>query len=141
MIKNGVKTQCPACKDWRYVSKYKIPLPTFTGLCLKCNGRTKENGAIDYKEVRHEGYILIYKPGHTRATNKGYVKRSVLVFEEFLGRNLEHEENIHHINGIKDDDRLSNLQILSNSKHCKLHASKRTLERTLSGKFASKELK
>jgi hypothetical protein len=41
--------------------------------------------------------------------------------EQHLGRYLEKEEQVHHINEIRDDDRIENLQIMSLSDHNKLH--------------------
>jgi len=120
--KNNIYMACPICKRWRYVRKYQTTLPTFTGLCQKCSRKEGEGG---HKEIPHEGYILVYEPSHPRASNRGYVKRAVLVLEQVLGRYLRHEENIHHINGQKDDDRPINLQILSNAEHCRLHARSR----------------
>lgn len=55
-----------------------------------------------------------------------YVKRNYkrehrTVMENYLGRKLGRYEVIHHINGNKQDNRIENLQIMTNSEHAKLH--------------------
>ncbi len=77
-------------------------------------------------EIIHQGkYILIHKPSHPFCDGKGYVRRSRLVMEKHLGRYLTKKEVMHHINGIRDDDRIENLMLFSNhSKHMKFHHSR-----------------
>jgi len=53
----------------------------------------------------------MYLPEHPRARTKGYVFEHILVVEEKLGRHLESFENVHHRNGVRDDNRLGNLEL------------------------------
>lgn len=48
-----------------------------------------------------------------------------VVAEQMLGRPLEPDEVVHHINGDKRDNRLENLQVLSRSEHSRLHHRER----------------
>lgn len=44
-----------------------------------------------------------------------------LIVEEALGRRLDRFEHVHHRNGIKTDNRLANLQVLSVAEHGRIH--------------------
>ena len=69
-------------------------------------------------EAKMLGYVFVFKPEHPAANSVGYVKRSRVVMEEAIGRYLKPEEVMHHINGIRDDDRLENLMLFENgSQH------------------------
>lgn len=64
-----------------------------------------------------KGYVRVYVPDHPRATKAGWQFEHRVVVEEFLGRLLARDEHVHHINGIKDDNRLENLIVMSHSEH------------------------
>ena len=63
------------------------------------------------------GYILIYSPNHPRATRHNYVYEHRLVMEQNIGRYLKRNEIVHHLNGVRDDNRIENLIITTLKKH------------------------
>ncbi len=66
-------------------------------------------------------YVRVRRPEHPRADAQGKVRRSVLVLEEYLNRFLLPDEEPHHINGIKTDDRKENLEVVIHSEHSREH--------------------
>ena len=59
------------------------------------------------------GYIAILKPNHPNADNRGYVREHIFVMSKKLGRSLSECESVHHKNGIRTDNRLENLELMS----------------------------
>ncbi len=66
-----------------------------------------------YKEK--EGYIYILLKNHPNAAKSGYVAEHIIVMTKHIGRALNDKETVHHKNGIRDDNRIKNLEHWSNS--------------------------
>ncbi len=64
------------------------------------------------RHVTSQGYVSVTAPeGHPRAMSDGRVYEHWLVAEEKLGRFLKPGEQVHHVNGVRDDNRPENLQV------------------------------
>lgn len=66
-------------------------------------------------KVSKEGYIYRFIPEHPNCTIEGYYLEHRLVVEKKLGRFLEEKEVVHHINHIKNDNRIDNLTVYRSS--------------------------
>lgn len=90
----------------------------------KCNfwkGGKKSNSA---------GYRLVLMPDHPRADRNGYVLEHIVVFEKATGISVPEGCCVHHLNGIKNDNRIENLCLMSHGAHTAMHhrGAKRTEE-------------
>lgn len=85
-------------------------------------------------ETFHHDYIYEYQPLHPKCNQSGRVRQHRLIIEQnyklfnpiyFEEINnifvLKDDYDVHHINEIKIDNRLENLQVLTRSEHTSLH--------------------
>jgi transposase-like protein len=66
--------------------------------------------------VDKDGYILIWHPDHPHADRHGYVREHRLVMERVLGRYLLPTEVVDHIDGVRDHNDDSNLQLFASNR-------------------------
>jgi len=106
------------------MKKFNIPRRTLSeaGKLQLVKGHPAKKGKDSPKwkggRVLHEkGYILIYSPTHPRKDANNYVREHRLVMEKRLGRYLYPWEIVHHENGIKDDNKIGNLELSPHGKH------------------------
>jgi hypothetical protein len=70
------------------------------------------------KTIDKDGYVLLYMPDHPHANHAGYIREHRFVMEQVLGRLLNRTEVVHHLNGLKSDNRPENLELFEeNAEH------------------------
>lgn len=67
-------------------------------------------------------YVLV-ESSHPKSID-GFYYEHILLIEKFIGRRLYDNESVHHINEIKDDNRLENLFLCPRQEHDKAHGMK-----------------
>jgi hypothetical protein len=99
-----------------------------TRLKLSLQRRGELNHRWKGGRFKSNGYIYRWSPEHPfamKCSSKMYVLEHRLIMEDKLGRHLKNGEVVHHINGIRDDNRIENLKLTTTGKHIGDHNSER----------------
>lgn len=77
------------------------------------------------------GYKHKYFPKHPYTDHHGYVSKHRLIVEQYLGIILDPKWVVHHINSIKDDNRIENLMVFCcQAAHLKYHKNPKLVKPT-----------
>jgi len=114
---------CIKCNTPRWVPYIKCKDAPKSLLCMSCgHGKPKGFGRGHYDK---DGYILKSLPWEhpyiTMANKRGWILEHRLVMAQHLGRNLLRSEHVHHLNGVRDDNRIENLAMMSMTEHLHCH--------------------
>lgn len=99
-------TTCKKCADLRHFKEKRLLERGIPHDIPKRIRRPVGSGTY-----HKEGYKLIKKKGHPNATKSHWLFEHVFNMSEYLGRPLFKNENVHHKNGIRDDNRIENLEL------------------------------
>lgn len=135
----GYRRECKQCQMRKRPTYYarKEKLSVGQKRCKQC----KKALSVDlfHKDpTKSDGYYSICKDCRRQRTGQkkhvpnlitsdGYVRdgrarQHRRIMENVLGRKLEKWEHVHHINGVKTDNRLENLMLLTKSEHHSYHS-------------------
>lgn len=74
-----------------------------------------------HRSITKSGYVEISAPDHPHKTKRGYVREHRLVVEKALGRYLERDEDVHHVDGNKQNNHIDNLRVMTHVEHIHHH--------------------
>lgn len=92
-----------------------------------------------YRDNR--GRFRVYRPDYPRAYSEGYALRAHVVYWMAKGRVHPKGTDLHHINEIKDDDRIENLKVIKHGRHTILHCKKEGVKLICEGCGRTYEIK
>ncbi len=122
------------CKCGNCGNKYKTNSKYYTRFCgVECckqfytklkdlNYKTNDVDKLLTTKPSKEDYIKAYKPGHKYCWSGGQILEHRIIAEQKIGRQLEPNEVVHHIDKDITNNDPDNLMIFANiSEHTKYH--------------------
>ena len=91
----------------------------------------KRSDRIDRRWFSSKGYVFMYRPDHPNSTPKGTISEHRFILEGYLRETnpnhpalnngyLSKDWHVHHLNGIRNDNRIENLQAILPADHYKI---------------------
>lgn len=138
-----IRVTCIQCNEWREINscclwEYRKGKKKLCWKCHKQNLAQKNSTGKVGRHINTSGYVIrtlasfneselqLIKP-MLRSTCKNRRKNHTEVLEHravmalYINRALERHEIVHHKNGIKTDNRIENLELVTQGQHSKIH--------------------
>lgn len=127
----GRRSRCKSCRVAECAETYRKKCEAAGNICLTCGTPTSYDRYLCIKHKHCEGNKqwrggkyrdgngYVYVSGmhhHPNSARNGSIAEHRLIMTEMLGRPLRQNENVHHINGVRDDNRIENLELWSSSQ-------------------------
>lgn len=159
---------CPNCGLGHWTPLRNSVLPDFKGYCVTCRKKRSIQTLRNYvmpnelrakigqahrgskspnwkggRTTNERGYILVrlYPDNffYSMATKQGYVLEHRLIMAKYLGRCLHPWEVVHHRNHIHTDNRIENLQLVSDDRHNQVTLLERKIAKLIAENKSLKE--
>lgn len=135
---------CSACREGKW-----IQLRNFVGRCRNCFLRSRRGDKNPlWKGGRNRegfGYVSIQllptDKYYKMAKKNGYAMEHRVIMARHLNRCLDKKEIVHHLNGIRDDNRIENLALVDRRTHPHRTIAELQKERIIKLEQQLKELK
>lgn len=104
----GRRAKCSSCRTMTATCACGSKMQRASKTCRECRRQDREanNNWRGGKTHHRKGYVMV-RFGTT------YIFQHIVIMEEYLGRKLLPHENVHHLNGVRDDNRIDNLELWS----------------------------
>lgn len=115
--KKGKNVKCKNCGKKFYTTRNEY-------CSKKCSGEYNSKN-YKHKLYMENEYLVGYEKGYNK---KGNYKVHRKIMEDYLGRRLNKNEVVHHIDGNKTNNDINNLQVMTRAEHSKYHRLKEIKE-------------